>query len=143
MTSLAAPNDVVPSPAEGVAGSGTTSLLRADGLNPTACADQSATTRPLGDRPLGRFRLDLPLRRSAINGTRSLSDRGATQVGVSSMIHSPPTSRRRVFPQLGQRRFVASRSTSPGALIVDSTRAPQFGQASWLTSSLVLTVFAT
>lgn len=73
----------------------------------------------------------------------SRADRGATQVAVSSMIHSPPTSRRRSFPQLGQRRVVASRSTSPGALIVDSTRAPQSGQASWLTSSLVLTAFAT
>jgi hypothetical protein len=55
---------------------------------------------------------------------------GASYVGVSSTVHSPPTSRRRTFPQFGQRRFVASRSTSPGALMADSTRVPQFGQAS-------------
>ena len=52
------------------------------------------------------------------------------QLADSSIVHSPPTSRRNTFPQLGQRRSVASRTGSPGALIADSTRASQFGQAS-------------
>ena len=60
---------------------------------------------------------------------------GASQLAVSSTVHSPPTSRRRTFAQYGQRRSVASRSGSPGALIVDSTRVPQFGQASFSRSS--------
>ena len=47
-----------------------------------------------------------------------------------STLHSAPTSRRRAVPQVGQRRSVASRSGSPGPLIADSTRAPQFGQVS-------------
>ena len=34
------------------------------------------------------------------------------------------------MPQFGQRRCVASRSSSPAPLIWDSTRVPQFGQAS-------------
>ena len=32
-----------------------------------------------------------------------------------SIVHSPPTSRRMTFPQLGQRRWVASRTGSPGS----------------------------
>lgn len=61
---------------------------------------------------------------------------------AGSTVHSPPTSRRRAFPQLGQRRFVASRSGSSGALIADSTRDPQFGQASCsLLKSGVVTPF--
>ena len=59
---------------------------------------------------------------------------------VESTVHSPPTSRRRAFPQFGQRRSVASRSGSPGPLIADSTRAPQFGQVSCsLSCSCVVT----
>jgi hypothetical protein len=38
--------------------------------------------------------------------------------------------RTRCIPQFGHRRCVASRSSSPGPLIWDSTRVPQFGQAS-------------
>ncbi len=56
-------------------------------------------------------------------------------------VHSPPTSRRRAFPQFGQRRSVASRSgSSPGALIEDSTRDPQFGQASCSLSKSGVTI---
>jgi len=55
----------------------------------------------------------------------------AAYPAVSMLVHSPPGSRRRTSPQLGQRRSVASRTgSSPGALIADSTRDPQFGQAS-------------
>lgn len=58
-------------------------------LNPTACADQCPTSGGLADRPLGRFRLDLPLRRLGLHGRRLRSDRGTTRVvAVSSMINS-------------------------------------------------------
>ena len=61
----------------------------------------------------------------------SSSQSSTCMASGDATVHSPPTSRRRAFPQLGQRRSVASRSgLSPGALIADSTRDPQFGQAS-------------
>jgi hypothetical protein len=61
------------------------------------------------------------------------------RAGTSSTLHVPPTSRRRRVPQFGHRRCVASRGSSPGALICDSTRAPQLGQASASRSSRALT----
>jgi hypothetical protein len=51
----------MPNPAEGVAGSGNTSLVSADVSNPTACTSSVRWNVPSHNRPHGWFRLDLLL----------------------------------------------------------------------------------
>ena len=82
--------DVVPNPAEGVAGSGTTSLLQ-----PTFERDgllfSVRRNGPSNNRPRGRFRLDLPLllRRPRRSGWLELAvagDASAVRILVSALV---------------------------------------------------------